>query len=255
MMADTKHQENNAGLEQEEDNAIDQPLGVDKRSLKEAADAIIKANAGDTSDEEEISNDEGGLLDEVESADPLVTLVNDLKVVHAENDELHNKLLRSSAEMENLRKRTRKEVVDAREFSIASFARDLLGVSDNLRRAIDAVPTQDLEAQDDSSGLKNLVEGVSLTERELLSALEKHKIRKMVTKGEKFDPNFHQAMFEVPDKEIPNNTVMEVVQDGYVIGERMLRPAMVGVSKGGPKTPKNSQACDPSDPEAQPDEK
>lgn len=78
-----------------------------------------------------------------------------------------------------------------------------------------------------------------MTERELLSALEKHKVKRMSPKGERFDPNFHQAMFEVPNKEIPNNTVVEVIQEGYVIGQRMLRPAMVGVSKGGPKVPRN----------------
>ncbi len=228
MTGKTEHQEEYSDLEQEVAAKIDQPLGVDKQSLKQAADAILKAGSVKTGDGEE--NPDSG---NDESADPLVVLVNDLKTVHAEKDDLQNKLLRTAAEMENLRKRTRKEIADARDFSIASFARDLLGVSDNLRRAIDAVPAEEAEA--DTSGLKNLMEGVSMTERELLSALEKHKVRKMSPKGERFDPNFHQAMFEIPNKDIPNNIVVEVVQEGYVIGERMLRPAMVGVSKGGPK--------------------
>ncbi|MCP4185802.1 MAG: nucleotide exchange factor GrpE [Hyphomicrobiales bacterium] len=232
MTGNTEHQEDNSDLEQDDSVKIDQPLGGDKQSLKDAADAILQAG-GATAEAYEANAE----FESDETADPLVVLVNDLKVAHAEKNELQNQLLRTVAEMENLRKRTRKEIADAREFSIASFARDLLGVSDNLRRAIDAVPAE--EAAADTSGLRNLMEGVSLTERELLSALEKHKVRKMSPKGERFDPNFHQAMFEVPDKEMTNNTVVEVVQEGYVIGQRMLRPAMVGVSKGGPKAPRN----------------
>lgn len=217
-------------LENGVDNVVDLPLGMDQSSLSEAADAILKA--GGKAAPDEVEDEEF----DAESGDPLVTLINDLKAVHAEKEELQNQLLRSAAEMENLRKRTRKEVADTREFSIAGFARDMLGVSDNLNRAIEAVPTEEAEA--DNGGLKNLLEGVSMTGRELHSALEKHKVRKMSPKGEKFDPNFHQAMFEVPDKEVPHNTVMEIIQDGYFIGERMLRPAMVGVSKGGPKQSK-----------------
>ena len=102
-----------------------------------------------------------------------------------------------------------------------------------LRRALEAVPEQPEGAED--NGLKTLVEGVELTERAMLSALERHGVRKVEPKGQKFDPNFHQAMYEVPNVELPNNTVIDVVQPGYVIGDRMLRPAMVGVSKGGPK--------------------
>jgi molecular chaperone GrpE len=234
MTGKAEHQDNNDELESKLKAQSDPSENTDKQVLEEAADAILRANIKEKNNVEESdpSGDEGE-----EDADPLVTLVNDLKQVHVEKEEAQNKLLRSVAEMENLRKRTRKEIMDAREFSIASFARDLLSVSDNLRRAIDAVPAEELAA--DTSGLNNLLEGVSLTERELLAALEKHKVQKMFPKGEKFNPNFHQAMFEIPDKKVPNNTVMEVVQDGYLIGERMLRPAMVGVSKGGPKKPKN----------------
>jgi len=232
MTGKTEHHEENSDLDQDARIKIDQPLGADNQSLKAAADAILKAG-GPTAE----AYEENMEIEDDQLADPLVALVNDLKQVHSEKDELQNQLLRTVAEMENLRKRTRKEIADAREFSIASFARDLLGVGDNLRRAIDAVPADEAEA--DTSGLKDLMEGVSLTERELLSALEKHKVKKMSPKGERFDPNFHQAMFEVPNKEIANNTVVEVIQDGYVIGQRMLRPAMVGVSKGGPKAPRN----------------
>lgn len=168
-------------------------------------------------------------------SDPMAALVGDLKAVHAEKDDLQNQLLRTVADMENLRKRTRKEIADAREFSISSFAKDMLSVADNLRRAIDAVSE---EAAESSNDIKTLLEGVAMTEKELLNVMEKHGVKQISPQGEKFDPNKHQALFEVPNPELPNNTVVEVVQTGYVIGERVLRPAMVGVSKGGPKTNK-----------------
>ncbi len=148
--------------------------------------------------------------------------------------ELKDKLLRTLAEMENLRKRTEREVTDARLYSVASFARDMLVVADNMRRALDAVsPEMRASAE---PGVKALIDGVELTERELLKALEKNGIRQFTPRGEKFDPNFHQAIFEVPDPSVPAGSIVEVVQPGYMIGERVLRPAMVGVSKGGPKS-------------------
>ena len=240
MTGTTEHQGEKAGpntdleneLENELDNLTNLPQGADKQSLKEAADAILKSSGMIAEAHEELGE---------ENADPLVTLVNDLKIVHEQKDEMQNQLLRSAAEMENLRKRTRKELADVREFAIASFARDLLNVTDNLRRAVDAVTTDEAEA--DTGGLKNLLEGVAMTERELQSTLEKHRVRKMSAEGEKFDPNYHQAMFEVPDTTVPHNTIMEVIQEGYVIGERMLRPAMVGVSKGGPKIVKPQESA------------
>jgi len=148
--------------------------------------------------------------------------------------EFKDKLLRTLAEMENLRKRTEREVADSRLYGIASFARDILGVADNMRRALDAV-SPELRASAEA-GVKALIDGVELTERELLKALEKNGIRQFTPRGEKFDPNVHQAMFEVPNAKVPAGSVVEVVQPGYMIGERVLRPAMVGVSKGGPKS-------------------
>lgn len=153
--------------------------------------------------------------------------------LEAENADLKDRYLRLAAEMENLRRRTTRDVKDARSYSIAGFARDMLAVSDNLRRAIDAVP-QEMLAGDDA-GLKALIEGVEMTERSMQSALERHGVRKIEPEGQKFDPNFHQAMFEIDNAEVPAGTVQQVVQTGYVIGDRVLRPAMVGVTKGGPK--------------------
>jgi molecular chaperone GrpE len=147
--------------------------------------------------------------------------------------ESRDKMLRTLAEMENLRKRTSREVADARTYGIANFARDVLDIADNLQRALDAVPADTRAAAD--PGLKALIEGVELTERSLLNTLEKNGVKKFDPSGEKFDPNFQQAMYEVPDSSVPAGTVVQVVQAGYTIGERVLRPALVAVSKGGVK--------------------
>lgn len=159
-----------------------------------------------------------------------------------ENEELKDRALRLAAEMENLRRRTARDVHDARSYAIANFARDMLSVSDNLRRALDTVPAEARESGE--AGLKSLAEGVDLTERAMLAALERHGVKKLNPEGEKFDPNFHQAMFEVPNPDVPANTVVQVVQEGYSIGDRVLRPAMVGVAKGGPK-PGNDAPAEP----------
>ncbi len=147
--------------------------------------------------------------------------------------ESRDKMLRTLAEMENLRKRTAREVADARVYGITAFARDVLDIADNLQRALDAVPAETRAAADPV--LKALMEGVELTERSLLNALEKNGVKKFDPSGEKFDPNFQQAMYEVPDPSVPAGTVVQVVQPGYTIGERVLRPALVAVSKGGAK--------------------
>jgi molecular chaperone GrpE len=152
--------------------------------------------------------------------------------------DMKDRLLRTLAEMENLRKRTEREVTDARLYGVASFARDVLGVADNIRRALDAVPAE--ARAHANAGMKALVDGVELTERELLKALEKNGVRQFTPHGEKFDPNVHQAMFEVPDPSVPAGSIVQVMQPGYMIGERVLRPALVAVAKGGPKAPPNS---------------
>jgi len=159
-----------------------------------------------------------------------------------EHAEMKDRLLRTLAEMENLRRRTEREVTDSRLYGIASFARDVLGVADNMRRALDAVAPEIRAGAE--AGMKALIEGVELTERELLKALEKNGVRQFTPQGEKFDPNVHQAMFEVPDPSVPAGSIVQVVQPGYMIGERVLRPALVGVSKGGPKVAPNASSND-----------
>jgi molecular chaperone GrpE len=176
---------------------------------------------------------------ETAAATPQPTPSTALEREHAE---MKDRLLRTLAEMENLRKRTEREVADARVYGTSSFARDVLAVADNMRRALDAVPPEARAGAE--AGMNSLVEGVELTERELLKALEKNGVRQFTPQGEKFDPNVHQAMYEVPDASVPAGSIVQVVQPGYMIGERVLRPALVGVSKGGPRVAPNSTSND-----------
>ena len=145
--------------------------------------------------------------------------------------ELRDRYLRAAAEVENVRKRAEREAADARAYGIAAFAREILNIADHLSRALEAVGPEARASAD--GALKGLVEGVELTERELQKALAQHGVRRLDPKGEKFDPNFHQAMFEVPDESVPPGTIAQVIQPGYAIGERILRPALVAVAKGG----------------------
>ena len=161
--------------------------------------------------------------------DPFLVLEN----FRRENTELKDKVLRTLAEMENQRRRTEREVADAKAYGVTSFARDMLTFADNLRRAADSAPPGAREQE--GAALKTLIEGIELTERDFLSRLGKYGIKKLEPLGAKFDPNMHEALFEVLDETAPNGTVVQVVEDGYAIGDRVLRPAKVGVSRGGPK--------------------
>jgi molecular chaperone GrpE len=156
-----------------------------------------------------------------------------LSAAKKEAADYKDKLLRTLAEMENLRRRTEREVTDVRLYGIASFARDILAVADNMDRALQALDHEIREKAD--SGVKAMLDGVELTERELHKVLEKHGVRKFEPKGEKFDPNLHQAMYEVADPAVPPGTVAQVIQAGYMIGERVLRPALVAIAKAPPQ--------------------
>jgi len=147
--------------------------------------------------------------------------------------EYRDRMLRTLAEMENLRRRTEREIADTRQYAVANFARDLLGVADNMQRALETLSADFRDRADPV--VKSHIEGVEITERELIKVMEKHGIRKFDPLGQKFDPNLHQAMLEIPDPSVPSGTVVQVMQPGYMIADRVLRPALVGVSKGGPK--------------------
>jgi molecular chaperone GrpE len=164
--------------------------------------------------------------DGAQAEDPVAALAQ-------EAADYRDKLLRTLAEMENLRKRTEREVADARAYGITNFARDVLGVADNMRRALDAGGSELRQSAD--AHVTALLDGIELTDRELNKVLERHGVRKLEPEGEKFDPHLHQAMYEVPDSSVPSGMVVQVIQPGYVLGERMLRPALVAVAKGGPK--------------------
>lgn len=159
-------------------------------------------------------------------------VAGDLDTLLAENTDMRDKLLRTMADMENLRRRTEREKEDTSRYAISNFARDVLTIGDNLRRVIEHVPA---DAATKDPALKSFLEGVELTERELLKMLEKHGVTRVDPLGERFDPNQQQAMYEVPTTDVPEGTVVQVMQAGYSIGERVLRPALVAVSKGGPK--------------------
>jgi molecular chaperone GrpE len=142
-----------------------------------------------------------------------------------------------------MRKRTEREVADSRVYGISAFARDILGVADNMHRAMQALDDELRSTADEAT--RALLEGVELTERELMNALEKHGVKRLEPLNQKFDPNRHQAMFEIEDASVPSGTVVQVMQAGYTIGERVLRPALVAVSKGGAKaTAQPAQAND-----------
>jgi molecular chaperone GrpE len=164
--------------------------------------------------------------------------------LEAETAELKDRVLRDLAEMENLRRRAERQVAEARQYAIAAFARDMLTAGDNLARAIQAVPE---EARRASEALSTLIDGVEMTERELLNSLEKHGVRKLEPLGQKFDPNLHQAIFEIPSDDQPAGTVLQVMQSGYVIGDRVLRPAMVGVAKAAGKGKEKPAGASPAD--------
>ena len=141
----------------------------------------------------------------------------------------NDQLLRALAELENTRRRADRDRAEALKYGAASFARDMLGVADNLQRALNAVAELDQETLPDAA--KSLLEGVAATERDLIASMGRHKVSPVSPMGEKFDPNMHEAMFEAPDTGQPAGTIIEVIETGYMMDERLLRPAKVGIAK------------------------
>jgi len=166
----------------------------------------------------------------LDAGDPAVRLA----AAEAEIAQLREERLRALAEVENVRRRAARDKADASKYAVSAFARDLLSVADNLQRALGSV---DPEARKADPALETLVAGVEMTERELLAVFERYGITPIKAHGEPFDPHFHEAMYEVPDESVPSGTVAQVIQPGYMIHERPLRAAGVGVSRGGPKAP------------------
>lgn len=163
---------------------------------------------------------------DAEAQDPLTAMT-------AERDQLKDQLLRALADTENMRRRSEREAANVRKYGHTPFARDLVGAIDNLARVVESAP-ENLDQADET--VKSLITGIQLSWTELQSVIEKHGIKRVEPLGEKFDYNLHQAMFEVPTNDQPSGMVLEVVQHGYVLHDRLLRPAMVGVSKAGDAT-------------------
>jgi molecular chaperone GrpE len=161
--------------------------------------------------------------------DPLAVL----DALRAEAAEAKDRQLRLLAEMENLRRRTEREVSEAKVYGVTSFARETLALADNLRRALDNFPAEAREGLAPAAAA--LLEGLELTERDFLARLARFGVKKMEFEGGRFDPNRHEALFEIPDETQPAGTIAQVIEPGYTIGERVLRPAKVGVTRGGPK--------------------
>lgn len=197
-------------------------------SVDEADEPERAADAADPTETPPLASEEARADETIEQ---LLAPSAEIERLEAEKAELTDRLVRLAADMDNLRKRTERDVADARKYSVSKFAADMLVVGDNLQRALEAAPPERREADED---LKALADGVEMTAREMERLLEKNGISRIAALGERFDPHRHQAMFEVPDPNVAAGTVVQVVQEGYQIGDRVLRAAMVGVSKDGP---------------------
>ena len=190
-------------------------------------DETAVENMADTDAVDTASDDNAPSPDDVddtqEELDPFEALT-------AERDQLKDQLLRALADAENMRRRTEREMESARKYGHTNFARDLVGAIDNLARAIDAVGAAN-DDQDNTQAMQALITGIELSWTEIQTVIEKHGVKRINPVGEKFDYNLHQAMFEVPTDAHEPGVVVEVVQHGYVLHDRLLRPAMVGVAK------------------------
>jgi len=176
------------------------------------------------SDNEEFKNKDSEIEDEQELLEPIISEIDEI-------NDLKNQLLRTLADNENNRRRYEKEKDDLSTYVISNFAKEMLSVLDNLQRAMEVSEKIDIEDKNIDSNTKNFIEGIQLTEKQLNSIFEKFKITKIESLNVKFDPNIHQAMFEIENDDVDEGTILQVVQEGFKIEDRLLRPALVGVSK------------------------
>ena len=216
---------------------------------KEAAPAVEPAPAPDGDEAaaepapaapEAVDQETGPAAGEADPADRIGAL-------DAEVADLKDKLLRALAEAENVRRRAERDKIEISKYAVAGFAREILPVADNLRRALESM---DEESRKQNEAVETLVVGVEMTERDMVNAFERFRITPIDALGQKFDHNLHEAMFETEDKDQPEGTVVQVLQTGYMLGERLLRPAKVGVSKGGPQAAPEAEPA--SEPAAEP---
>ena len=194
----------------------------EKRVSSESAEELAKKNA-----EADRAAAAGGATAGAREFDALIA---ENQALRAQSEELNDRNLRLVAEMENLRRRTERDKSEFAKYAISEFARDILSVGDNLRRAIEALPK---EVVGSHPGVTALVEGVEVTERELLKVLERFQVKRFDPLGEPFNPHLHEAMTKVDVPNVPADTVIQTIHAGYMIGDRVLRPAAVIVAKGG----------------------
>ena len=213
-MTDQKTTNNELAQDPSAETGVPDLAGLDK----DANDGVIDDSLNDV-----LAGADAETKGDIETEDPLVALM-------AERDQLKDQLLRALADTENMRRRSEREATNVRKYGHTPFARDLVGAIDNLARVVESAP-ENLDQADET--VKSLITGIQLSWTELQSIIEKHGIKRVEPLGEKFDYNLHQAMFEVPNNDQPSGMVLEVVQHGYVLHDRLLRPAMVGVSKTG----------------------
>ncbi|MEE8392759.1 MAG: nucleotide exchange factor GrpE [Rhodospirillales bacterium] len=222
--SENKPKENQDGPAAASKEAADEAASQPEEAEQEAADKVAE-EAGETPEDDMDAPAESP--DEARELDPTVELEVEIAV-------LKDKLLRALAEAENVRRRAERDREDAFKYAIANFSREMLSVADNLGRALESV---DRESLAENEALKSLVDGVEMTEKEMLNTFDRIGIEAIEAMGQKFDHNLHEAMFELEDKEKPAGTVVQQIQTGYMLNDRLLRPAKVGVSKGGPKPP------------------
>ena len=213
-----------------EENAT--PDTAEEQAAAEPGESLA-TEAGPTENDPDASDDSGAVEEESPEAK-----------LEAEVADLKDKLLRALAETENVRRRAQRDQEDANKYAVTSFAREIIEVRDNLRRALDAV---DDDLRQNNEAVANLLEGIEMTDRSLLATFERFEIKSIDALHQKFDHNFHEALFEVEDASVPSGTVVQEVQAGYKIHDRLLRPSKVGVSKGGAKAAYDSEAQDASD--------
>ena len=204
-MNQKKNKDKNDGIENTEDDK--NTSSIDSKNAQNDESTVI-TDKKDLNDREDLDSVKNDTKDEIK--------------------DLKDKLLRTLAENENLRKRTAKEIEQIKKYGHISLLRDLLNVVDNMERAVQSSPSENQS----QLGIKNLIDGIEIVLKEMKSILDKNQIKKIEPLHEKFDYNFHQAMFEAPSSEYDEGLILEVVQPGYILHDRLIRPAMVGVSKG-----------------------
>jgi molecular chaperone GrpE len=217
-----------ANAQQHEDPQDHVDPATQEAAEKAVEDALRAAGADHLTEPEDGTDDptaDGAAGKESGAADEIARL-------KAENEELKDRLMRVVADTENTKRRAEKEASDAKKYAAANFAKEMLPAVDNLRRAVESVPES---LREENETVKNLAIGVEMTEKQILDAFEKGGVRKVDPVGEKFSYDRHQAISEVTDTDQPSGTIVQVLQPGYMLHDRLLRPAMVIVAKGAPK--------------------